>query len=236
MNVLVIDTSNIPLSIAVLTEQTVIAETIINSKKNHSLQAMPAIESMLRSVDLSPKDLTRIVVAKGPGSYTGVRIGVTLAKTLAWTLSIPLVAVSSLAALTGAGRYFDGYICPVFNARRGQAYTGLYAYKDQELVQVKEDLNGLMEDWLNELSLMDRKILFTGQDAAVFRELIIEKLGDRAVFATITENMPRAAELGLIGMNMEPGNVHDVVPNYIRMAEAETKWLQQQKKVDANDR
>ncbi|MGD7045882.1 tRNA (adenosine(37)-N6)-threonylcarbamoyltransferase complex dimerization subunit type 1 TsaB [Jeotgalibacillus proteolyticus] len=235
MNVLVIDTSAVPLSIALLNEQTVLAETMINRKKNHSLQAMPAIESMLRSVDLAPKDLTRIVVAKGPGSYTGVRIGVTLAKTLAWTLSIPLVAVSSLAALTGPGRYFNGFVCPVFNARRGQAYTGLYTYKNQELVQVKEDMNGLMEDWLDELVKLDEKILFTGQDAAVFREQIEDKLGDQAVFASLAENMPRAAELGLIGMKMEPGNVHDVVPNYIRMAEAETKWLEQQKKADSHE-
>ncbi|TDL31213.1 tRNA (adenosine(37)-N6)-threonylcarbamoyltransferase complex dimerization subunit type 1 TsaB [Jeotgalibacillus sp. S-D1] len=228
MNVLVIDTSNFPLSIAVMNEQAVVAETLINSKKNHSIQAMPAIEALLQSVDLQPKDLDRIVVAKGPGSYTGVRIGVTLAKTLAWTLDIPVVGVSSLASLTGAGRYFDGLVCPVFDARRGQVYTGLYAFKDQQLTEVKEDVNILMETWLDQLAEMNEKVLFTGKDTAVFWELIQSKLGDRAIQSVVTEQVPRASEIGLIGMSMEPGNTHDVVPNYIRLAEAEAKWLERQ--------
>ncbi|PPA68452.1 tRNA (adenosine(37)-N6)-threonylcarbamoyltransferase complex dimerization subunit type 1 TsaB [Jeotgalibacillus proteolyticus] len=235
MNVLVIDTSNYPLSIAVMNDKMVIAETMINSKKNHSLQAMPAIESTLASVDLSPKDLDRIVVAQGPGSYTGVRIGVTIAKTLAWTLKIPLVGVSSLAALTGPGRYFDGLMCPVFDARRGQAYTALYRFDEGQLVEVIKDTNVLMEDWIAGLSDRDEKILFTGQDVEGFWQQIKERLGNRAFRTPITGNLPRASEIGLIGMELEPGEVHDVVPNYIRLAEAEVKWLESQKREKDNE-
>ena len=76
---------------------------------------MPAIEKLLRECELTPQDLTKIVVAKGPGSYTGVRIGVTIAKTMAWALNIPLVGVSSLAVLAAtAGRYFNGFLSPLF--------------------------------------------------------------------------------------------------------------------------
>ena len=89
---------------------------------------------------MKPADLDKIVVAKGPGSYTGVRIGVTIAKTFAWTLNIPLVGISSLEALAaGVGRHFDGFISPLFDARRGQIYTGLYQFKNGQLESVIQD-------------------------------------------------------------------------------------------------
>ena len=90
---------------------------------------MPTVEALMKECGVSPSELSKIVVAKGPGSYTGVRIGVTIAKTLAWTLSIPISAVSSLETLAANGQYFDGYISPLFDARRGQVYTGLYMFE-----------------------------------------------------------------------------------------------------------
>ena len=89
---------------------------------------------------MKPADIEKIVVAKGPGSYTGVRIGVTIAKTLAWTLNIPLVGISSLEVLAaGVGRYFNGCVSPLFDARRGQIYTGLYQYQNGKLQSVVKD-------------------------------------------------------------------------------------------------
>jgi tRNA threonylcarbamoyladenosine biosynthesis protein TsaB len=126
MKMLAIDTSNFVMGVAVVEENKVIGEIITNLKKNHSVRVMNAVESLLKDCDIAPSELDRIVVAHGPGSYTGVRIGVTIAKTLAWTLNIPLIGVSSLEALAANGRYFDGYIAPLFDARRQQLYTGLY--------------------------------------------------------------------------------------------------------------
>lgn len=109
---------------------------------------MPAIDELLKECGLKPSDLTQIAVAKGPGSYTGVRIGVTIAKTLAWSLNIPVKTVSSLEVLAANGRFFQGLICPLFDARRGQVYTGLYQYRDGKLHGLEEDQNILLEDWL----------------------------------------------------------------------------------------
>src|SRR5574342_1006942 len=129
MTVLAIDTSNYALGVALLEENQVLGEYITNLKKNHSVRIMPAIQTLMKDCERVPADLTKIVVAEGPGSYTGVRIGVTIAKTLAWTLNIPMSGVSSLeVAAASAGRYFDGYVSPFFDARRGQIYTGLYKY------------------------------------------------------------------------------------------------------------
>ncbi|MGE7880285.1 tRNA (adenosine(37)-N6)-threonylcarbamoyltransferase complex dimerization subunit type 1 TsaB [Peribacillus muralis] len=230
MKVLAIDTSNFTLGIALVDGSQVIGEYTTNLKKNHSVRVMPAIETLLKDCDTAPKDLTKIVVAKGPGSYTGVRIGVTIAKTLAWTLQIPLSGVSSLEVLAANGRYFNGLISPLFDARRGQVYTGLYEMENNLLKTVLEDCNILSSEWAKRLKDMNRPILFIGQDTDIHREAIDEALGDLAVFAPIQSFNSRPSELAFLGLDKIEEDIHQFVPNYIRMAEAEAKWLEQQGK------
>jgi len=226
MRVLSIDTSNYALGVALLDGTEVKGEYITNLKKNHSVRVMPAIEMLMKDCDLKPADLEKIVVAKGPGSYTGVRIGVTIAKTLAWTLNIPLVGVSSLEVLAAsAGRYFDGAISPLFDARRGQIYTGLYKFNQGKVTTLKEDKLILAMNWAEELSRQNEKILFLGNDLPFHRPVFEEKLGSQVVFAEMTEHNPRPAELAFLGMGRECEEIHSFVPNYIRLAEAETNWL-----------
>ena len=230
MKVLSIDTSNYALGIALVDGEQVKGEYITNIKKNHSIRVMPAIEALMNDCDIMPKDLEKIVVARGPGSYTGVRIGVTIAKTLAWTLQIPIVGVSSLeASAASAGRYFDGVISPLFDARRGQIYTGLYQFSAGRITTLKEDQLVLSENWAAELAKQDQKVLFIGNDLPLHRPIIEQKLGNQVIFAEITEHNPRPAELALLGMNREPEDVHTFVPNYIRLAEAEANWLKANK-------
>lgn len=227
MTILAIDTSNYSLGIALLNEETVMGEYITNVKVNHSVRAMPAIEALMRDCGVSPKQLTKIVVAKGPGSYTGVRIGVTIAKTLAWSLGIPIVGVSSLEILTASiGRYFTGYVSPLFDARRGQIYTGLYRYQSGELQTIYKDQNVLTTTWLETLRSLDKPILFVGNDLPIHREVIEKGLGEKAIFAEVTEHNPRPSELGLLGKNRPAEEIHKFVPNYIRLAEAEVKWME----------
>lgn len=230
MNVLAIDTSNQELGIAILGNDRIIGEYITNLKKNHSVRVMPAIDQLMKDCEMQPTDLDKIVVAKGPGSYTGVRIGVTIAKSLAWSLHIPLVGVSSLAILAaGAGRYFNGYVSPLFDARRNNVYTGLYRYRDGQLVTMKEDRNILITEWLAELKQYAGKILFIGNDTQHFEESIKETLGDEALIAAISEHNPRPSELGLLGNSFSHNELHSFVPNYIRLVEAEANWLKKQK-------
>ncbi|MED1202695.1 tRNA (adenosine(37)-N6)-threonylcarbamoyltransferase complex dimerization subunit type 1 TsaB [Heyndrickxia acidicola] len=229
MNVLAIDTSNLVLGIALLDEEKIIGEYITNLKKNHSIRVMPAIQELLSSCDLNPADIDKIVVAKGPGSYTGVRIGVTVAKTMAWSLQVPLVGISSLACMAGAGRYFNGLISPLFDARRGQLYTGLYRYNDGMLENVLEDQNVLASDWAMKLKEFNQDILFIGNDTTIHHDILTQTLGKRAVMAEISENNPRPGELGQLGFHCAGEDVHAFVPNYIRLVEAEAKWLEAQK-------
>ncbi|MRX72760.1 tRNA (adenosine(37)-N6)-threonylcarbamoyltransferase complex dimerization subunit type 1 TsaB [Bacillus lacus] len=229
MKVLAIDTSNYVLGVSLVENETVIGEYITNVKGNHSVRTMPAIQELMESCGVMPSELDRIVVAEGPGSYTGLRIGVTIAKTMAWTLNIPIAGVSSLKALAANGSYFQGYICPLFDARRGQVYTGLFQYEQQELKRISEDQNILLSSFLQELKQQEQRILFIGNDVEMHKETIKEELGEKAVFADASEHNPRPSKLGLLGMRKEAVGTHSFVPNYIRLAEAEAKWLESQK-------
>ncbi|UNL85223.1 tRNA (adenosine(37)-N6)-threonylcarbamoyltransferase complex dimerization subunit type 1 TsaB [Priestia koreensis] len=228
MKTLAIDTSNFVMGLALVDDQQVVGEVITNIKKNHSVRVMPAIQALLKDCGWAPSDLERIVVAQGPGSYTGVRIGVTIAKTLAWTLQIPLVGVSSLEVLAANGRYFNGYIAPLFDARRGQIYTGLYQY-NEKIETVVEDQLVMNNDWAKYLRSLEKPVLFIGNDADLHREVLADELGELAVFGSPTLLNPRPSELAFIGMTKLPVDLHTFVPNYIRMAEAEANWLASQR-------
>ncbi|WP_026693054.1 tRNA (adenosine(37)-N6)-threonylcarbamoyltransferase complex dimerization subunit type 1 TsaB [Peribacillus kribbensis] len=228
MKVLAIDTSNYVMGIALLEDGKVSGEYITNLQKNHSVRVMPAIQDLMRECNVKPAELDKVVVAKGPGSYTGVRIGVTIAKTLAWTLNIPLSGISSLEVLAANGKHFNGLISPLFDARRGQIYTGLYGYNEGLLQTVKDDRNVLASDWAEELKQREEEILFLGTDLPIHESVIKEIMGEKAKFAPYTSFNPRPGELAFLGIHKEAEDIHTFVPNYIRLAEAEAKWREQQ--------
>ncbi|MBL3732231.1 tRNA (adenosine(37)-N6)-threonylcarbamoyltransferase complex dimerization subunit type 1 TsaB [Lysinibacillus sp. HST-98] len=225
-----IETANTPLSVAVVMDGKVVAELVQNIKLTHSAGAMPAIEEVLARAGLKAGDLDVIAVSEGPGSYTGVRIGVTLAKTLAWTLQIPLVGVSSLKALAANATLYNGLICPIFDARRDNVYTAVY--QGVTLEALVEDHHTHIADLLERLRALDAPILFVGTDVGIFWDNIVEKLGDNALRAPFSLDLPRATEVIRVGTKVELPSVeatHHFVPQYKRIAEAEANWLKEQK-------
>ncbi|MCT6930426.1 MAG: tRNA (adenosine(37)-N6)-threonylcarbamoyltransferase complex dimerization subunit type 1 TsaB [Lysinibacillus fusiformis] len=225
-----IETANTPLSIAVVKDGKVVAEMVQNIKLTHSAGAMPAIEEILARIDVRPNDLDAIAVSEGPGSYTGVRIGVTLAKTLAWTLQKPLVGVSSLKTLAANAALYNGLICPIFDARRGNVYTAVY--QGETLEALVEDHHAHIDDLLVRLKALEQPILFVGTDVDIFWENIVQILGEHAVRAPFSIDLPRATEVIHLATKMELPSVeatHHLVPQYKRIAEAEANWLKEQK-------
>ncbi|KAB0445240.1 hypothetical protein KQ41_03200 [Lysinibacillus fusiformis] len=225
-----IETANTPLSIAVVKDGKVVAEMVQNIKLTHSAGAMPAIEEILARIDVRPNDLDAIAVSEGPGSYTGVRIGVTLAKTLAWTLQKPLVGVSSLKTLAANAALYNGLICPIFDARRGNVYTAVY--QGETLEALVEDHHAHIDDLLVRLKALEQPILFVGTDVDIFWENIVQILGEHAVRAPFSIDLPCATEVIHLATKMELPSVeatHHFVPQYKRIAEAEANWLKEQK-------
>ncbi|MCE5039067.1 tRNA (adenosine(37)-N6)-threonylcarbamoyltransferase complex dimerization subunit type 1 TsaB [Staphylococcus auricularis] len=219
MNYLLIDTSNQPLSVAVMTDKTVLAEHHTNIKKNHSVQLMPAIAQVIEASTIEKKDLDAIVVAKGPGSYTGLRIGVTVAKTLAYALNTKLYGVSSLKALAATVENEQRLLVPVFDARREAVYTGVYQYQAGELVIVMPDQYMPIETLINTLHDMQQDYVFVGYE--------VEKLSGQ-LDAEMIEQLPQASAMQPYAET--PEDIATFVPNYIKLAEAERNWLNQQKK------
>ncbi|MBU5466941.1 tRNA (adenosine(37)-N6)-threonylcarbamoyltransferase complex dimerization subunit type 1 TsaB [Virgibacillus sp. MSJ-26] len=225
---LTIDTSNHVLGVALMKGNKVIGEFVTNLAKNHSVRLMPAVDQLMKEVDASPEQLDKIIVAKGPGSYTGVRIGLTTAKTLAWALDIPVVGVSSLKALAYQGRFYNSVICPFFDARRGLVYTGLYEWQTNEMVAVHKEQNILMYDWLTELSKREQEVLFLSPDIEGFSDAIQEKLGDLAIIPEDMFHIAKPSDLALAGSHQESESTHHLTPNYLRLAEAEANWIKTQ--------
>lgn len=225
-----IETANAPLSIAVVRDGKVIAEIVQNIKLTHSAGAMPAIEEVLVKAGIKPNELDAIAVSEGPGSYTGVRIGVTLAKTLAWTLKKPLVGISSLKTLAANAALYDGFICPIFDARRSNVYSAVY--KGFELEVIIDDYHDHIDGLLERLQALEAPVLFVGADVDVFWHRIVEVLGDFALRTPFSNDLPRASETIRLATKVELPSVdaiHHFVPQYKRIAEAEANWLKEQK-------
>lgn len=230
MKILAMDTSNWALAVSVMDEGAFIAEFNTNVPKNHSLRLMPAIELLLEQVEITPKQLAGIAVAHGPGSYTGVRIGLTTAKTMAWALKLPIIGVSSLQVIAQNRVDFQGLIVPMFDARREQVFAGMYTYdaKQEMVVPHVADRLLLVQDLIEELQEQDAPCLFIGEAVKKYRDSIEQRLGSKAVFAQEHEFPPSGNKLGYIAWkNWEnrTDDVHHMTPQYLQLAEAEKNWL-----------
>jgi len=213
MKVLAFDTSSKALSLAILEDKQVLAETTINIKKNHSITLMPAIDFLMASLDWTPKDLDRIVVAEGPGSYTGLRIAVATAKTLAHTLNIELIGMSSLLSLVP--RQQEGLLVPLMDARRNNVYAGFYENAKPVMPEAHLSFAEVLEKVTDA-----EQVTFVGE-VGPFVEQIQEQLPQ----ASYQESLPNAANLALWAWDKKADSLHDFVPNYLKRVEAEENWL-----------
>ena len=213
MKVLAFDTSSKALSLAILEDKQVLAETTINIKKNHSITLMPAIDFLMASLDWTPKDLDRIVVAEGPGSYTGLRIAVATAKTLAHTLNIELIGMSSLLSLVP--RQQEGLLVPLMDARRNNVYAGFYENAKPVMAEAHLSFAEVLEKVTDA-----EQVTFVGE-VGPFVEQIQEQLPQ----ASYQETLPNAANLALWAWDKKADSLHDFVPNYLKRVEAEENWL-----------
>ena len=214
MKIAAFDTSSKALTLAILEDETLLAQMTLNIKKNHSITLMPAIDFLMNSLDMKPTDLDRIAVAQGPGSYTGLRMAVATAKTLAHTLKIELIGVSSLLALVP--EQVEGLVIPVMDARRNNVYAGFY----QSGQAVRPEAHLPLAEVLEIAGAANQSVTFVGETAA-FAEQIEEALPQAAIQPTL----PDAGAIGRLGLDLPAQSIHDFVPNYLKRVEAEENWL-----------
>lgn len=238
MPYLALDTATQSLSLAVGEPGRLLGEATTHLSRNHSVKMMPLVEGLMANLDIAPEQLQGIVVGRGPGSYTGVRIAVTAAKAMAYALNIPLVGVSSLDGMARQGQLTDALVVPLFDARRRQAYTAFYEHQNGMFVKIQEDRLQGLDDIVRAINSrmvvrrLDKKpsqVLLLGDGAHNHQAELQEKLGDKARFAPASQDFVRAAHLLEAGIPLlEAGESHDPAtfsPEYLQLVEAEAKWL-----------
>ena len=194
MKLLVIDTSGPVCGTAVMDGDKVCSEFTAQNRNTHSVSLMPMVEAALAAAGTEIGEMDAVAAVTGPGSFTGVRIGVATAKGLAHGAGIPCIAVDALEALCSSAGSFDGIVCPIQDARAGQVYAA--AFRNGE--RLTGDAPMKLEDFLETVSALGERFLFTGDGVPVFRKRITEILGEKAAFAPAHLSFLRPSAAGYL--------------------------------------
>jgi tRNA threonylcarbamoyladenosine biosynthesis protein TsaB len=229
MKILAIETSTLLGGIAVADDSSgLIAETRLNVKSTHSERLMTAVDHILKQSGLNISDMDAFAVAIGPGSFTGLRIGLSTVKGFSYATGKPIVSVPTLEAFAWNFPYSGYPVCPMLDARKKEVYAALFQWESEGFIRVIEETSARVNMLLEEVvRLTEGKIVFTGDGARLYRNEIIGVLGERAVFASPDKMVPSPANVASLGIRKvlkgEFSEPVSLVPIYIRKSEAEMK-------------
>ena len=211
MLILGIDTSTKICTCSIFdSENGVIAETSLSVKKNHSNIVMPIIDNLFKISDLNINDIDKIAVAIGPGSFTGVRIALGIAKGLAMALNKPLIAVNELDILEAIAGGSENEIIPLIDARKERVY---YKYQGNYIDDYLIDLISNFDK--------NKKYVFVGDGATNYTKILKDNLGENAIVLPMYNSFPRASVLCELALNKEEANIYTLEPEYISKSRAE---------------
>jgi tRNA threonylcarbamoyladenosine biosynthesis protein TsaB len=223
VKILAIDTSSRVGSIAIVDGSVLKAQQILNISATHNQRLLPGIERILSDSGLLLDDLDAFAVCIGPGSFTGLRIGLSIVKGLAWTKSKPLAAVPTLDALAANVSLVPLPICPVMDARKGEIYTAFYRQSDGPMPQRTTPYMALKPTDL--LELITEKTVLVGDGLLRYGDLLAKKLGDYLVCAPPHLNVIHASSVAWLAWQKLRLGKHEEVasctPLYVRPSEAE---------------
>lgn len=228
MKVLSIDSSTASAACAIVEDGKLLGEVSLNDKKQHSIILMPIIDSLLNNLSMNIKDIDAFIVSSGPGSFTGLRIGMATAKGLAQANNKPFIGISSLDALAFNLAYTSGIICPILDALRDNVYTALYSFNKGKLERIS-DYMALHIDEL--ISIINEKgsisTTFIGDAVPKFKNKLQESFKE-VYFAPAHLNITRASSLGELGLfklaEGEEDNLLTFSPIYLRKSQAEREY------------
>ncbi|MFH2066933.1 MAG: tRNA (adenosine(37)-N6)-threonylcarbamoyltransferase complex dimerization subunit type 1 TsaB [Pseudomonadota bacterium] len=223
MNILAVDTASRSCSVAVLSEQRVLSEISILAKETHSIHLMEMVESAVRRSGVPKQELDGYAVTMGPGSFTGLRIGISTMKGFAEANGKPLVGVSSLDALVLSFSFSSIPVCSMLDAGRGEVYFAVYCFQDGVM---KTKTREMAASPLQIAADLKEKCLFVGDGSETYRETIRSGCGQNALFSEPSRNSIRAAHVAVLGIErMGQQDIPDMelIPHYIRKCDAEHK-------------
>lgn len=227
MTILALDTSSLVSSVALVNPTTLLAELTIQIRKTHSEQLMPHIAQLLEFAGIKPNELEAIAVSIGPGSFTGLRIGLATAKAIAYAQDKPLVGVPTLDALAYSCTVPGVMVMPLLDAQKDNVYYALYRWQGNMLETIEPAAVGNIDETLARLGAATSvPVLTLGEAAVQYADKIKTYPGLIAAPPHLT--IPRAANVGMLAVQMLSQGIHhnvmDLEPVYIRRSEAEELW------------
>lgn len=220
MLILAMESSAKPASVAVYSEGKLLGQYFQNNGLTHSRTLLAITQSLLKNLDISISDIDLFAVSSGPGSFTGVRIGVSAAKGLAWGAQKPICGISTLEAMAYQLPQQDVILCPVMDARREQVYNALFKWENNSLIRICEDRAISLKNLSIELKNSNKKHLLIGDGA----EPSYEYLAAANIPCDIAPTLLRyqtAYGVALAAMNTKPIDAITLEPSYLRPSQAE---------------
>ena len=220
MLILAFESSAKPASAALVKDGQLLSQYMQCSALTHSRTLLPMAEDMLKNAELRLSDVDLIAVAHGPGSFTGIRIGVATVKGLAWAAEKPCVGVSTLEAMAWHGLAVGGYICPVMDARRSQVYNALFKIEHGRPVRMTEDRPIALDELSKEVTALNATVFLVGDGAALCFEYFTAH-GVPCVMAPDNLRWQDAWGVAMAAADKTPGNADELLPVYLRLSQAE---------------
>jgi len=226
MKILGVDTSTSCGGVGLVDDQGVIADTLLNLPVTHSERLLAAIGGVLDQSSCNLTDLSGIAISLGPGSFTGLRIGVSVVKGLAFATGLPVVGVSTLDTLAAQVAPTSYAICPILDARKAEVYTALYRYEGGSRVKRLSPYRAMRPEEL--VAQIREKTIFIGDGARAYGDYFRNTLPSLALFTALPLCVPHGSVVAALGLELlQRGEILDLpvfTPMYVRPSEAETKW------------
>jgi len=230
MKLLALDTSSMTATVALLDGDKLIGAYTLNHKKSHSQKLMPMIEEIIKSCDLTPKEIDVFAVSLGPGSFTGLRIGIATITAMAQALDKTVIGVPTLEALAFNLYNIQGLVCPIIDAQRDLVYTGVYQWVENQMVEVIQQQVLHIDELISILKKENKEVFFVGDALEKFDHVLKEGLEEKFKVPPTKFLIPSASSVGEIAkIKIEKGLTTDIAPIYMRKSAAEVQYEERMK-------